>query len=157
MEGAGVSHLEVEVLRWFADWLGFPPSAGGVLVTGGSAANLTALACAREGRVGAARADAIAYVSDQSHSSVARAARILGFLPEQVRILPVDDRFRLRPDVLAAAISADRSAGLFRCWSPRRPGRRTPGRSTRWRRSPTSAPSRTCGCTSTARTVGSRR
>jgi glutamate/tyrosine decarboxylase-like PLP-dependent enzyme len=113
MEGAGVSHLEVEVLRWFADWLGFPPSAGGVLVTGGSAANLTALACAREGRVGAARADAIAYVSDQSHSSVARAARILGFLPEQVRILPVDDRFRLRPDVLAAAISADRSAGLF--------------------------------------------
>src|SRR4029453_3895744 len=52
MESAGPSHLEMVVLRWFADWIGYPTTARGVLVSGGSAANLTALACAREALVG---------------------------------------------------------------------------------------------------------
>lgn len=111
-ESAGPRHLEEEVVRWFAESLRFPAEAGGVLMAGRSAANLAALACAREVRLGAMRTDAVAYVSDQSHPSVARAARILGFTPAQVRILPVDDRFRLSPDVVAAAIAADREAGL---------------------------------------------
>jgi aromatic-L-amino-acid/L-tryptophan decarboxylase len=112
MESAGPSQVELEVVRWFADWIGYPESAAGVLVSGGSAANLTALACAREARLGAMSADAVAYVSAQAHSSVARAARVLGFRPEQVRILPVDDGFRMLPDILAQAIAADRASGL---------------------------------------------
>jgi aromatic-L-amino-acid/L-tryptophan decarboxylase len=112
MESAGPSQVELEVVRWFADWIGYPADAAGVLVSGGSAANLTALACAREARLGAMTADAVAYVSAQAHSSVARAARVLGFRPEQVRILPVDEHFRMRPDILAHAIAADRAAGL---------------------------------------------
>src|SRR5207253_1697315 len=48
MEAAGPSQVELEVLHWFASWLGLPESASGLLVSGGSAANLTALACARE-------------------------------------------------------------------------------------------------------------
>jgi aromatic-L-amino-acid/L-tryptophan decarboxylase len=112
MESAGPSHLELEVTRWFADWIGFPDTAAGVLLSGGSAANLTALACAREAELGPMSTDAVAYVSAQAHSSVARAARVLGFRPEQVRILPVDDEFRMRPDILAGAIAADRDAGL---------------------------------------------
>ena len=64
-----------------------------MLVSGGSAANLTALACARESpRRRRWRDDLVAYVSDQTHSSFARAARNLGFRPEQVRVLPVDER-----------------------------------------------------------------
>jgi aromatic-L-amino-acid/L-tryptophan decarboxylase len=112
MESAGPSQVELEVVRWFADWIGYPAGAAGVLVSGGSAANLTALACAREARLGAMTADVVAYVSAQAHSSVARAARVLGFRPEQVRILPVDDEFRMRPDILVQAIAADRAAGL---------------------------------------------
>jgi aromatic-L-amino-acid/L-tryptophan decarboxylase len=112
MEAAGPTQVELEVLRWFADWIGYPPGAAGVLVSGGSAANLTALACAREAKLGPMSDGAIAYVSAQAHSSVARAARVLGFRPEQVRILPVDDAFRMRPDILAGAIAADRAAGL---------------------------------------------
>jgi aromatic-L-amino-acid/L-tryptophan decarboxylase len=112
MESAGPSQVELEVVRWFADWIGYPADAAGILVSGGSAANLTALACAREARLGAMSADAVAYVSAQAHSSVARAARVLGFRPEQVRILPVDDDFRMRPDILAHAIAADRASGL---------------------------------------------
>jgi aromatic-L-amino-acid decarboxylase len=110
MESAGPSHLELVVLRWFADWIGYPATASGVLVSGGSAANLTALACAREALVGAMSEDLVAYVSDQGHSSLARAARILGFRPQQVRVLPVDRQFRMRVDALAAAISADLAA-----------------------------------------------
>jgi selenocysteine lyase/cysteine desulfurase len=56
--------------------------------------------------------DLVAYVPDQAHSSLARAARILGFGPAQVRVLPVDEDHRLRPRTLAGAMKADVSARL---------------------------------------------
>ena len=108
---SGPSHVELIVLDWFKDWIGYPREASGVLVSGGSAANMTALACARESLAGAMSADLVAYCSDQAHSSVARAARALGFGPDQLRVLPADDRFRMRPDALAAAMEADVRAG----------------------------------------------
>ena len=111
MESAGPSQVELEVLGWFKDWVGYPPEAAGSLTSGGSAANMTALACAREAKAGAMRDDLVLYVSDQAHSSVARAARILGFRPDQVRVLPSDATLRLAPETLAAAIEADLRAG----------------------------------------------
>jgi aromatic-L-amino-acid/L-tryptophan decarboxylase len=112
MESAGPSQIELEVLGWFKDWVGYPTHAAGSLVSGGSASNMTALACAREALAGPMRDDLVLYVSDQGHSSVARAARILGFKPEQVRVLPSDDAFRLAPQTLAAAMDADTARGL---------------------------------------------
>jgi aromatic-L-amino-acid decarboxylase len=111
MESAGPTQLELEVLSWFKRWIGYPATAGGILVGGGSAANLTALACARESLVGAMSDDLVGYVSDQSHSSIGRAARLLGFRPEQIRVLPHDADFRLDPRTLAAAMDADVRAG----------------------------------------------
>jgi aromatic-L-amino-acid/L-tryptophan decarboxylase len=111
MESAGPSQLERTILEWFANWIGYPDTSQGVLVSGGSAANLTALACAREALAGAMSDDLVIYVSDQGHSSLARAARVLGFNPQQVRVLPVDDQFRMRVDALTAAIDADLAAG----------------------------------------------
>ena len=108
---AGGSHLEQVVLGWFKDWIGYPPTAGGILLSGGSAANMTALACAREALLGAMTDTAVAYVSDQAHSSLARAARTLGFRADQVRVLPTDPGFRMRPDILAAAVEADERIG----------------------------------------------
>jgi glutamate/tyrosine decarboxylase-like PLP-dependent enzyme len=108
---AGPSQLEVVVLDWFKEWLGYPSEAGGVLTSGGSAANMTALACARESLAGTMSERLVVYCADQAHSSNARAARILGFRPEQVRVLPVDERFRMRPDALRAAMDADVRAG----------------------------------------------
>src|SRR5581483_8572093 len=96
----------------FADWLGYPASAGGILVTGGSAANMTALVTARETLVGSMHPDVVLYLSDQAHSSLARAARTLGFGPGQMRILPVDDEHRLEPATLRDAMDADLAAGL---------------------------------------------
>jgi aromatic-L-amino-acid/L-tryptophan decarboxylase len=111
MESAGPSQIELTVLDWFKQWIGYPPEASGLLVSGGSAANMTALACARETLLGAMSDQVVAYVSDQGHSSLARAARILGFRPDQMRVLPVDQRYRMRPEALAGAMAADEDAG----------------------------------------------
>jgi aromatic-L-amino-acid decarboxylase len=110
-ESAGASQLELTVLDWFRGWIGYPHDAAGVLVSGGSAANLTAIACAREAIVGPMSPRIVAYASDQTHSSVARAARHLGFRPDQIRVLGTDDQFRIRLDDLAEAIDADTRAG----------------------------------------------
>jgi selenocysteine lyase/cysteine desulfurase len=53
---------------------------------------------------------AVVYMSDQTHSSLARAARALGFRPDQVRVIPTDHRARLRMDALAGAVNADLAA-----------------------------------------------
>jgi aromatic-L-amino-acid/L-tryptophan decarboxylase len=103
---AGPTTVELVVLDWFRRWVGYPEGASGVLVSGGSAANLTALACARETRGGE-----LIYLSDQTHSSVARAARALGFSPEQVRVVPTDERGRIYVGALRSALAADRAAG----------------------------------------------
>ena len=112
LESAGPSRLELTVLDWFKDWIGYPAGASGILVSGGSSANMTAMACAREALLGPMSDGVVAYVSDQGHSSIARAARTLGFRPDQVRVLPTDDRFRMRAEALEAAMDADREAGL---------------------------------------------
>jgi aromatic-L-amino-acid decarboxylase len=111
LEGAGPSQLELIVLGWFKAWIGYPQSASGILTGGGSAANMTALACAREALLGSMSDQVVAYVSDQSHSSVARGARMLGFRPDQVRVLPTDQGFRMRTDALRRAMDADVAAG----------------------------------------------
>lgn len=108
---SGPSALELVTLDWLRQWVGYPEDAAGVLVSGGSAANLTAIACAREARLGAMEPAAVLYLSDQTHSSVARAARALGFAPAQVRVIPTDEQMRIRVDALRSALSADRSAG----------------------------------------------
>src|SRR6266516_5717178 len=111
MEAAGPIRLELDVLDWFKSWLEYPSEAAGLLVSGGSAANMTALACARETLVGPMSDHVVAYVSDQAHASIARSARVLGFRPNQVRVLPSDTGYRLRPETLAQAMDADLKAG----------------------------------------------
>src|SRR3954454_2536628 len=108
---SGPTTLELVVLDWIRQWAGYPEGASGVLVSGGSAANLTALACAREARSGAMDESAVVYMSDQTHSSLARAARALGFRPEQVLVIPTDEAARMRVDALRGAIEADRYGG----------------------------------------------
>ena len=110
MESAAATQVELEVIDWFRAWLGMPAGTAGVLVSGGSAANLTALLVAREA-AGGPVGRTVVYVSDQAHSSLARTARAMGLRPGQVRVLPTDDRWRLSPGTVAAAVRADRRAG----------------------------------------------
>lgn len=108
---SGPSHLELVVLDWFKRWIGYPSQSEGLLVSGGSAANITALACARETLAGERCDGAVVYASTQTHSSVLRAARLLGFRPDQVRSLPTDRRHRLSLDAFAVAVEEDERAG----------------------------------------------
>jgi glutamate/tyrosine decarboxylase-like PLP-dependent enzyme len=112
---AGPNALELEVLDWFRTWVGMPPGTSGLLTSGGSAATLTAVVAARHAAVGddASRLSRLVmYTSDQAHSSVRRAAWIAGVPRAQVRLVPSDDRFRMRSDALRAAMHRDRDAGL---------------------------------------------
>jgi aromatic-L-amino-acid/L-tryptophan decarboxylase len=109
--GGGVAQTELVVTDWLRDLCGLPESAGGLFVSGGSMANLTALAVARHRLLGEDFGRGIIYCSEQTHSSVERGARVLGFRADQLRKLPVDDGYRLRLDALRAAIEEDRAAG----------------------------------------------
>ncbi|MCU0869167.1 MAG: pyridoxal-dependent decarboxylase [Burkholderiales bacterium] len=112
LQSSGAAAIELEVLRWLAARFGLPATTAGVFTSGGSLANLTALQVARDRRLAQRdRAQAVAYCSDQCHSSVAKALGVLGFAPEQLRRLPVDAAFRLDPAALARAVDADRAAG----------------------------------------------
>jgi aromatic-L-amino-acid decarboxylase len=112
MSAAGPSQLELSVLEWFKEWIGYPEAAAGILVSGGSAANQTALACAREALLGPMTDRVVMYAADQTHSSIAKAARLMGFRPDQVRVLPTDANHRMRLDALVGALDADTEAGL---------------------------------------------
>ena len=103
--------IETTVLQWMATWLGYPPSARGVLTSGGSLSNLSALVTARAERLGESFLDGVVYVSEQTHHSIAKAARIAGIRAANVRVVPTDDRFRMRVDALEAAVRRDREAG----------------------------------------------
>ncbi len=106
----GPSEVELVVTDWIRTWIGYPEGAGGLFTSGGSAASLDALVAAREW-AGAPDRPSV-YMGDQSHSALERAARIVGVRPENIRKVPSDERFRVRPEELAAMVRADRAAGL---------------------------------------------
>jgi len=106
----GPSQMELVVTDWFREWVGYPEGAGGLFTSGGSAATLDALVAARE-EAGAPDRPAV-FMSDQSHSALDRAARIVGVRPEGIRKVPSDDRYRLRMDELGRAVRLARDEGF---------------------------------------------
>jgi aromatic-L-amino-acid decarboxylase len=115
-------HVEHRVIRWLAEFLGYPETAEGILVSGGSMANFTALAAARramtpgnvreKGLAGEGRPRLTVYASDQVHHCVDKAVDLLGIGTRQLRKIETDERFRIRMDLLEEAVAADRRAGL---------------------------------------------
>ena len=108
----GLAQLETNVIRWFADLVGFPPEARGILTSGGSLATFSALVAARRDRLPEDFLSGTLYASDQTHHAVQKAALLAGFPPDRVREIPVDGRYRIRLDGLARAVAADRSSGM---------------------------------------------
>jgi glutamate/tyrosine decarboxylase-like PLP-dependent enzyme len=111
LEAAGPAQVELVVLDWFKQFLGYPAQASGILTSGGSEANLTALLVAREHLTYEERGRAILYLTQERHWSMDRAAKILGLRPDQLRPVAADDRFRMKPGALLEAIQEDRRAG----------------------------------------------
>lgn len=109
---SGTAQIELMTIEWLRQLFEFPASGGGLFVSGGSMANLTCLAVARHTNLANNPANATVYFSDQTHSSVAKGLKILGFQQYQLRKLPSDESFCLPMDALAQKIAADRQQGL---------------------------------------------
>jgi len=111
LEGSGTSQIELVTIDWLREMCGLPETTGGLFVSGGSMANLTALATARRARLDNQSENAVIYFSDQTHNSVEKALRVIGFAREQIRTLPSDEDFRLQVESLRQAVAEDRAAG----------------------------------------------
>jgi aromatic-L-amino-acid decarboxylase len=122
------TELETHVLDWLVGMLGLPEhfksatAGGGVIQDTASSATLCALLAARERATGfeanrkGLAGRLVAYASSQAHSSVEKAAMIAGLGRENLRLIDVDGRFALRPQLLQEAIERDRAAGAAPCF-----------------------------------------
>ncbi len=120
---SGPAGTEVErlVVRWLGSLIGYGQNANGLLTSGGSLANLTALLIALRAKSDAnsartglwnTRTPMTIYASDQVHMSIPKAADILGLGRDQMRIVASDDRFRLDVKALRQLIESDSQHGL---------------------------------------------
>ena len=110
--------MEHRAVRWMADRLGFPDSAGGVFTHGGSVGNLTALLAARQAHAGDVWNDGLAnrpqlavMTSEQSHYCVTRSMQIMGHGAAGTIKVPADDAYRMRPEAMEVALKRAKDAG----------------------------------------------
>jgi L-2,4-diaminobutyrate decarboxylase len=117
--GAAATAHELAVTTWMARVLGLPTGAGGLLTSGGSLGNLTALLAARQAQAGhdvwtdgnAAGPPLAVLVAGSAHYSIDRAVRILGWGDGGAITVDIDDQFRMRPECLPTALASARAAG----------------------------------------------
>jgi len=110
----GAVEMEHRVLEWIADLVGYPATAKGNLAAGGSVANFTGIVTARDAAGIRARdvPEAVVYSTSHAHHCLAKALRVAGLGETVRREIPLDERYRMKPDALAAAIREDRARGL---------------------------------------------
>ncbi|HEX2980907.1 MAG TPA: pyridoxal-dependent decarboxylase [Anaerolineaceae bacterium] len=115
------SYVEAQVLDWCKEMVGYPLEASGVLVSGGSVANLIGLVVARNVKAGydvrrdgmrAAPQPMTIYASKEVHSSAQKNVELMGMGSEALRVIPVDEQYRIDIQVLRDTIHADRQAGM---------------------------------------------
>ena len=114
------AYVHKQVIRWIIEMIDFPEEAGGVLVNGGSEANFTGLAVARnamaevdmkaKGVQGLSRKMTL-YCSEETHHCLERSVELLGLGNEALRWIPTDEHCRIRLDALRKAIEEDRKSG----------------------------------------------
>ena len=113
-------YVELQVLDWCKQMLGYPAEASGLLVSGGSEANLIGLTVARNAKANfnVARAGMCAasrrltlYGSMEMHNSIQKAVELLGLGSDALRRIPVDANYRIDMEALKQAIKSDRARG----------------------------------------------
>jgi aromatic-L-amino-acid decarboxylase len=113
--------VEKQVLDWSKEIFGFPSSAGGILTSGASMANITALVVARhhfnedikQKGLHLLKAPLTVYGSSETHSCVIKGVEVIGIGSNQFRRVPVDEAYRIRIDLLEEMIAEDRNEGFL--------------------------------------------
>ncbi|MEN1783949.1 MAG: pyridoxal-dependent decarboxylase [Bacteroidota bacterium] len=116
-----LNEVEKRVVAWTANLLGFPDDAGGVMVSGGSAANLTGLTVGRnlffekdeirkKGLFG--QPPFVVYASEEVHGCVDKSVDLLGIGTNQLRKIPTNAQFQIRLDLLEQQLKKDLALGL---------------------------------------------
>ncbi len=106
-----LARLERSVLDWFAQWMEYPDSARGILTSGGSLANFSAIVTARKHLIGDDLSKGIIYMSDQTHHCVPKVANLAGIPEKNIRLLGVDENYRAIPEYFESAIKEDLKKG----------------------------------------------
>lgn len=113
--------VEQQVLAWLTELMGMPEETSGILLGGGSMANITALVVARHAKAGFnvrelglqanAQPKLVMYASTETHGWAQKAAELLGLGNQAFRRIAVDDQFRINIDALRQAVDDDKRAG----------------------------------------------
>jgi len=111
-----VAELEQRALDWLREWIGLSDQWFGIVYDTASTSSMHAIVCAREmvdpeARTAGSRNDLVLYTSNQSHSSIEKGAIAVGIGQQNVRKVPSDSEFRMRPHALAQMIEDDKSSG----------------------------------------------
>lgn len=111
----GGVRMENMLIRWMCQMVGYPATALGNLTSGGSIANMAAITTARDFKGIKARdiEHCVFYMTPQVHHCVQKSIRIIGMNESIIRYIPMDDQFRMHPDLLAEQVSKDKEAGLL--------------------------------------------
>jgi len=115
----GAANVELQVLDWLKQLMGFPTTASGLLVSGGSVANLVAINVARSALTPFAVRDQglnghprlMLYASSETHNSVQKAAELMGLGTQSLAKIPVREDYRIDVAALKVRIAADRRDG----------------------------------------------
>ena len=116
--GPSATAMELTVIRWLNDLIGYDEKAGGNLTSGGMTSNFIGLKLARDYTTGdSAQHDGmtsgwVAYVSEERHVSLDKAADAVGIGRNNLRIIPTNEKYQVRIDLLEQAIREDKSKGL---------------------------------------------
>jgi len=114
--------VERQIVRWMSAAFGYPDGASGLFLTGSSMANFLAVIVAKTNVIGvdsrksglrSAERQLTAYTSVEAHSCIAQAMQLAGIGSQHLRTIETDSSGRMRPDLLKAAIRADRAAGFL--------------------------------------------
>jgi len=111
----GAVRMENMCIRWMCDLAGYSEGAAGNLTSGGSIANLIALVTARDSAELSSRdfEHCVIYTTRQVHHCAIKAIRFAGLADAEIREIEMDDRYRMRPDLLEQQVSEDRENGYI--------------------------------------------
>ena len=120
------TEIERQAVRWVAEFLGFPPSCGGLFVSGGNMANMVCFLAARtayarragwdlraQGMAAGDAAKLTLYTSAETHTWVQKAAELFGLGADAIRWIEIDGEQRMRMDRLRERVAEDRRAGFL--------------------------------------------